>query len=52
MENKEYMIGRTKVIINYSYVNSRTPEQEKLDDQMLSEAVWLMCEPDDVEEAG
>lgn len=41
-------VGNTLIIFDYSYVDSRTEEQAKIDREMLTEAVYTICKPDDV----
>lgn len=42
-------IGRTKITFDTSYLDSRTEEQEKADQTLLTEAVWNLY--DEMEEA-
>lgn len=39
-DDMELKFGNTTVVIDYSYINSRTPEQAKQDKEALSDALW------------
>lgn len=43
MEIIEY-IGNTKIIIDTSYVDNRTPEQVKIDDERIADAAWAIVD--------
>jgi hypothetical protein len=46
---EEIKKGRTTILIDWSYVENVTPEQEKVDQSSIDSAVWAMC--DEMEEA-
>jgi hypothetical protein len=46
---KEMKIGNTIIKIDTSYVDTVTPEQAKINDAMVSDAVWAMY--DEMDEA-
>lgn len=47
MNMEELYIGNTRILIDTSYVDERSPEQEHKDLMMLREAVWSLL--DDVQ---
>ena len=46
---EELKKGRTTIRIDWSYLESVTPDQEKVDQARVESAVWAMC--DEMEEA-
>lgn len=40
----KWMIGNTSIIIDTSYIDNRTPEQAKIDDERVADAAWAIVE--------
>lgn len=44
MDMEEMYIGNTRVLVDTSYVDNRTPDQAQKDLMMLREAVWALLD--------